>query len=848
MTTRLLLTLLATTSSAYGQDTGQYEPLTEELEDVGLPNVEPMMQVAPSDHFLLTSDQNVDPDLNEILMRPGAIGAWAPAAFFDAPAPGNPPFPGPQVLDLVVPELGLAMTLGETHETSWYPGSRTWVGQGDSAEQELVITTFAGEVSGFLVTPNGSFDIYGLANGSLVLVPEEATDDEEDDSTDPPFQPPPADPFPWDGSNGPYAHVAVIDLAMVYGADALNAVGGVNPEARLQVGIINAVGTANQAFAGSGVRAALRLVSMSQVQWTHPANTCDARSELVRSDGNIDDVLQLREDLGADLVGAVLDQGRVTSGGSGCAGTESNPQAGVTDGNFGFVVSQNALNTSTRHEIGHLAGLCHGRDESCSVKTTVANNAFGHQVPDDQEITDPADVCAGFRTIMSKSSARTIGGTSFPTNRINRFSSPEVHWSTTCGDGTTRRLPTGTTTRGADMDWADAAERLRETLPEIAAYRAPGAFTLAAGAVIHTPTPGTTLAAGDTVAWDGVPGGTGQYWVDVYDPRTGTVFSSSLVSTTSSLVASVPPGVVGVRLWSEIRVGEWSWVEHRFANQGLIVHCADEDSSVPPPSEFALATCDDGSGAPVCTLTGGEVTCDLRRGGGGDGWMAAVSGFYDAPAYDHAFYGRASDGSSFCCLVNDVGGDIDSIVLDGTYYDDILTASWESSTLDAVDGQPLDVLIRGRGGDDILLGSTSEDPAYLETLHGFKGNDRLYGFAGDDILRGGMHDDSLSGGSGNDVLVAGRHGANSLFGDRGSDTLCTERPGDRLIAAWTPESSAVNFLYISSIGNGAVNPDTSAGGTPSLCGHTVHGSAWGGCTFHNQASAPAACAALGVAD
>jgi Ca2+-binding RTX toxin-like protein len=188
------------------------------------------------------------------------------------------------------------------------------------------------------------------------------------------------------------------------------------------------------------------------------------------------------------------------------------------------------------------------------------------------------------------------------------------------------------------------------------------------------------------------------------------------------------------------------------------------------------------------------------------------------------------------------------VLLEGTYQDDILTASWEADTLDAVDGHSLAVEIRGYAGDDILLGSTSMDPSYTEQLRGFKGNDRLKGFAGDDELRGGHHDDQLSGGSGDDVLVAGRHGQNKLYGGGGSDTLCSERPGDLLVAAFAPESSVVNFLYLSSIGVGGVNPDTTAGGTPSLCGHPVYGSLWGGCTFHNQTTAPARCADFGVQD
>jgi hypothetical protein len=841
----LPLLLVALAGSAHAQDTGLYEPLVDDLDDPRLPQVEPVLAVPPQDHFAIVSDPAVHPELAELLQQPGAITAFLPPGFLTSPQPpGDPLLTGLPVLDLVLPELGLFATLGETDETSWYPGSRSWVGRGLTDDHELVLTSYAGQVSGLLTTPHGAFDLTGNASGSVVLTPIQALDDAEDASVDPPApQPPPNDPFPWAGGNGPYDNLDVIDIAYVYGADALNAAGTATPVLRLEGAIINGVATANQAFLASGVRAALRLVAMEQLDWVHPTDTCDARRELVRADGTIDEVFNLR----ADLVAAVLDHNRVTSGGAGCAGTEASPEAGVTDDNFGFSVNFDALAWSTRHEVGHLAGLCHGRDEGCSVKTSVHNDAFGHQVPDPLEITDAADVCAGFRTIMSKSGTRTIDGTDFTTARQNRFASPESRLARTCGDGTTRQLPTGTYTRSGAGDWADAADRLRETLPELAAYRQPGNVTLAPAARIHTPTPGMPLAAGDTLSWDAASP-LNSYFVEVYEPGTGMHWSNARVTGTTTTVSSVPSGTVGVRLWTELATNIWGWSDHRFGNQGLVVDCSSEDASVPPPSQFARETCNDGAGSPVCTLVAGQVTCDLRRGGGGEGWMAAVSGFHDATAYDHAFYGRASDGSHFCCLVNDVGGDVHSVLLEGTYQDDILTASWEADTLDAVDGHSLAVEIRGYAGDDILLGSTSMDPSYTEQLRGFKGNDRLKGFAGDDELRGGHHDDQLSGGSGDDVLVAGRHGQNKLYGGGGSDTLCSERPGDLLVAAFAPESSVVNFLYLSSIGVGGVNPDTTAGGTPSLCGHPVYGSLWGGCTFHNQTTAPARCADFGVQD
>ncbi|MFL9841816.1 hypothetical protein ABS767_12640 [Sphingomonas sp. ST-64] len=83
------------------------------------------------------------------------------------------------------------------------------------------------------------------------------------------------------------------------------------------------------------------------------------------------------------------------------------------------------------------------------------------------------------------------------------------------------------------------------------------------------------------------------------------------------------------------------------------------------------------------------------------------------------------------------------------------------------------VSLRGRGGDDTLVGGQGAD-----ALIGDEGNDRLEGRDGDDGLEGGAGNDTLLGGAGNDNIWDGE-GVDRVEGGAGDDTLhITYQAGD----------------------------------------------------------------------
>lgn len=398
-------------------------------------------------------------------------------------------------------------------------------------------------------------------------------------------------------------------------------------------GVLAGIATANQAMEDSNVDAVLRPVGFEQISWSSPSNTCEAQGEIQDLDGIADDVHDLRNEYGADLVVAVVQPG---SGASGCTNTVIDPDHNTTYDKFVFAIRTNS-STAIRHEPGHLAGLCHARENTgCSQWGNVEDYAYGYLWPDANVITDPEDICDGeeFSTIMASPSADsvTIGTktwTYFP--RINRYSRPTGIVIRECADETTVPRWHGTSVDDANGLTAESQRRLDETLPELAQYR--DAVALAGGAEISSPASGASVSGSATFDWnDQSPDD--RYWLEVYDPASETFYEDTAVNGTSSYAASGLPTdgrVLAARLWTDLATDPdsnyWTWVDHRFNNKLEFVDCSAEDEGIVPSSFFGSNSCTDSEGD-VCSWSSGSgtVDCDLRRTGGGTtGEIYAVS-------------------------------------------------------------------------------------------------------------------------------------------------------------------------------------------------------------------------------
>ncbi len=193
-----------------------------------------------------------------------------------------------------------------------------------------------------------------------------------------------------------------IDLMVVY-TQATRAIYGTSG---IESMIINAVDSANTAYARSQITARLRLVHMAEIDYTETGDMGEALDEI--TDGNIAGVNALRDQYGADVV-SMIDE---DSNYCGIAwvmtpGWLSNNMERLA---FNVTYSGCLGNHTMTHEIGHNEGCAHDRANS-----SVAGSypySHGHR-----------DSVTGFRTIMSYSCP---GGTC---PRISNFSNPNVNFN-----------------------------------------------------------------------------------------------------------------------------------------------------------------------------------------------------------------------------------------------------------------------------------------------------------------------------------------------------------------------------------------------------------------------------------
>ena len=281
--------------------------------------------------------------------------------------------------------------------------------------------------------------------------------------------------------------------------------------------------------------------------------------------------------------------------------------------------------------------------------------------------------------------------------------------------------------------------------------------------------------------------------------------------------------VIGTPGADDIRVGR--------AGDALLVNVdagSDLDTDIRARGRFLLPELDGRAGADTLTGLGGAgagvdpVNVVLRGGPGGD--RLAAGGYEDViypgggpDTVNASPYGR--DVVSYANAPRGVTASLDSgeVADDGFGTADeldtrdlsILHGSEHADHLESTYGPG--ATVHGRGGDDVIVGSTDTD-----LLYGGRGADRidagsngwsaggdyLYGGPGPDLLRGREGSDTLLGGAGADELVGG--GSNDfgsidtagdwLDGGAGSDLL-EGGHGDDVYGFAAPAGREVDTIY-----------------------------------------------------
>ena len=240
----------------------------------------------------------------------------------------------------------------------------------------------------------------------------------------------------------------IIDVLVVYTTKAKNNASG---QAGIEAKITNAVAMANQAYINSKIDMQINLVGMAETNYVETLNMNTSLSDLTgASDGKMDEVHSLRNQLGADQVALVT----ADTNYCGIAYTMNSSWISSAFASYAFSVVHDdskyaCLSDNTlAHELGHNQGDQHNIEDSGG-SAGAYNYSYGYRLCQ----------TGGFRTVMSYS---CTGGT-----RISYFSNPAV--SLTTGE------VTGTAT-------ANNALSMTNTKATVAAFRsAPVALPNAPG-------------------------------------------------------------------------------------------------------------------------------------------------------------------------------------------------------------------------------------------------------------------------------------------------------------------------------------------------------------------------------
>ena len=238
-----------------------------------------------------------------------------------------------------------------------------------------------------------------------------------------------------------------IDIAVVYTSAAREAAGGT---AGIEAEIDLWIAETNQAYAASGVNLSLALVARSEVAYTE-IDPNDVYRLADPSDGHLDEVHALRDDVGADLVHLIVSDPDYPV----CGIAADIPSVfGLTLLDCGGIVFA--------HELGHNLGLRHDRFRvQLAEDSALSHPAYGYVNQEMFRAGAPAS--SRWATIMAYEWFQ-CGLTDARCSSVPRFSNPRQRYE---GDPLGVAFGTGSGVTGA----ADAAAVLNATGPAAAAWR-----------------------------------------------------------------------------------------------------------------------------------------------------------------------------------------------------------------------------------------------------------------------------------------------------------------------------------------------------------------------------------------
>ncbi|MEW9797719.1 reprolysin-like metallopeptidase [Alteromonas sp. CYL-A6] len=286
-------------------------------------------------------------------------------------------------------------------------GSHIWVGHVQGDEAASVIITFQGmHLSGLIQWQGDTYRLSSDQSGRHILY---QVDTSSFPSEEPDGETPQGDAADSSGTLSADTTTAGDtirqDLLVAYTQGACNYAGSC---AQLEADIATAVADMNNAYAASGINITMNLVATHLTDYTGTGASQTLSALRSTTDGIMDDIHQVRDETGADIVSLVYD-------GEGCGigylGAGPATAFNVTD------VPCMVGNRTMAHEIGHNQGAHHDRQ---TVGGGVSGNFnYGFRRCNDGSVDDKGSPF--FRTIMSYSCSGAA--------RVGRFSNPQINYA-----------------------------------------------------------------------------------------------------------------------------------------------------------------------------------------------------------------------------------------------------------------------------------------------------------------------------------------------------------------------------------------------------------------------------------
>jgi peptidyl-Asp metalloendopeptidase len=381
-------------------------------------------------------------------------------------------------------------------------GDVTWSGELDKATGSMVvITAHRGAVTGFMHVGEEIWEIAPGAGGrSLIYQVDESK------------LPPDSEPLlpDYDGADYDTSGTGTVttqsdatsdapvtqDVLVIYTAKALATAGS---QATMESRIINAVAAANAAYVNSKIGIKLNLVGMARTDYVETGSFDTSLSRLSgTSDGYMDDVHALRDQLRADFVALISEDSTYC----GVAYVMGKPSTGFAASAFSVTKQSCFSNQTFAHELGHNQGNTHDRANGWGGSFPYS---YGYRTCDNVAPTNGQS----FRTVMAYSCSGP---------RVNYFSNPNVYWN---------GAPMGVAYEADAANSADNARSMNGTAPYAAQFRS---------ATSALPPAGPNALAAQASAWDRVT----LTWNDNAADETGYVIQRSVSGGSWTDRASLP--------------------------------------------------------------------------------------------------------------------------------------------------------------------------------------------------------------------------------------------------------------------------------------------------------------------